>query len=149
MRERLKGQARRLLGQTRSAGQSPPLTDLRHGTRSRYQQLGCRCTPCRAAEASYRAALRLRRAKGLPVLGQSISPSEAWARVRALRQEQFTDRQITGWARAKHGIAFTATSRVRVRTLLRMRSLCRAYLIDEADLPNHHPVDLPPPEGNI
>jgi hypothetical protein len=81
-----------------------------HGTRARYQK-GCRCTPCRAAEAGYRADLRRRHQRQLPILGRCISASEAWARVRVLRQEQFTDQQITGWA-STHAVRFTATSRV-------------------------------------
>lgn len=117
--------------------------DPSHGTRARYQK-GCDCLPCRAAEASYRADLRKRHAKSLPILGQHINASEAWARIRTLKAEQFQNRTITGW-KDNHEPRMTAQSRIRLSTLVRLRQLCMAYLIEDADLPVHiHGPELPP-----
>lgn len=115
---------------------------MQHGTRPDYQK-GCRCTPCRAAEAAYRHQLRAKHLKGLPVLGQLVSASEAWARIRILKQEGFVPAQITGWRDPRHLPlrSFTPGQRVRLSTLLRLRRLCQLYLIQDEDLPNHHPVD--------
>lgn len=113
------------------------------GTRAQYQQ-GCRCLPCRAAEATYRAELRRKRVRGLPVLGAYISASEAWARIRVLKQERFTNRQITG-RQDHHAPAITAQGRVRLVTLIRLRALCQRYLIEDGELPLHQPgPELPP-----
>lgn len=94
--------------------------------------------PCKGAEAAYRADLRRRRVKGLPVLGQIIGASEAWARIRTLQSEQFTPCQITGWT-DPHPYRLTAQSRIRLSTLIRLRALCARYLIADADLPMHQP----------
>lgn len=102
-----------------------------------YQTQGCRCLRCRAAEATYRQQLRTRKAKHLPVLGAYISASEAWARIRTLKAERFSERQISGWCKAHHHMKFSPQSRVRLRTLLRLRALCQQYLIDDSELPNH------------
>lgn len=111
---------------------------LAHGTRACYQRQHCDCSPCKAAEAAYRTALRLRKAKGLPILGAYLSASEAWARVRVLTQEGFNRKQISGWHEDR-AVRFTATSRVRLFTLKRLRDTCQRYLIDDAELPNHAP----------
>lgn len=106
-----------------------------HGTRRQYQS-GCRCLPCRAAEATYRAELRRKQVKGLPILGAYISASEAWARIRVLKQEHFANRQITG-RRDHNRPKLTPEGRVRLVTLIRLRALCQRYLIDDNDLPMH------------
>lgn len=66
------------------------MTERPHGTRARYQQ-GCDCTPCRAAEASYRANLRQRHLRGLPILGAYIPAHETWRQLRLLRTEYETE----------------------------------------------------------
>lgn len=126
----------------RSAGKS-----LTHGTRAYYQTHHCRCLRCRAAEATYRQQLRTRKAKKLPILGHYISASEAWARIRTLKSEKLAHRQITGWknhrrlplgTRDEHGVYhLPPESRVRLKTLLRLRKLCDYHLIDDDELPNH------------
>lgn len=117
-----------------------------HGTRACYQH-GCRKLECRAAEAAYRANLRRRQVKGLPILGQLVSASEAWARIRRLKQEQLPNRRLTG-RRDHHAVTFTASSRIRLVTLLRLRALCRYHLIADAELPTHTPGDDSRPLGS-
>lgn len=50
-------------------------------------QAGCTCTPCRAAEARYRAGLRKRRAQGRPILGALVPAADTWRLLRQLRPE--------------------------------------------------------------
>lgn len=115
-----------------------------HGTRARYQA-GCRCTPCRAAEATYRAGLRQRHLKHLPILGATCTASEAWARIRVLKQEGFQARQVTHWKDGHWPLRrLTPQTRIRLATLIRLRRVCQAYLIQDADLPTHTADDSPP-----
>jgi hypothetical protein len=67
--------------------------DRRHGERATYKA-GCSCTPCRAAEASYRAELRRREAEGRPALGARVGPGMMWRQIDALRREGYTDGEI-------------------------------------------------------
>lgn len=62
---------------------------MNHGTRSYYQQAGCRCLPCRAAEAAYRAGLRRRHLKGLPILGELVDAEPSKRMLRVIRGEYF------------------------------------------------------------
>lgn len=63
---------------------------VQHGTRPSYQA-GCRCTPCRAANAHYEAAYRDRKRRGLPMLGSVVSAVETWRQLRLLTTEYETE----------------------------------------------------------
>lgn len=65
----------------------PRARAVTHGTRSCYQRERCRCRPCRAAEAQYRARLRWRHRKGLAILGAVVSAVEPWRQLRLLKAE--------------------------------------------------------------
>lgn len=124
-----------------------------HGTRSCYQR-GCRCLPCKAAEAAYRSQLRRQQTRARRPLGALIPASEAWARIRVLTQEGFSQRRMSRELGSAHGHApvraFTPATRIRLLTLLRLRAACARYLIPDTDLPNHQPypdaTPSPPPE---
>jgi hypothetical protein len=105
-----------------------------HGHRTTYQLAGCRCTPCRAAEALYRAHLRLRKAKGLHLLGALISPVEARLRIRQLQREGYTRGHIArlaGWQ--KPALSFTHRQRIRFRTWLRIRRVAQFAMCEGLD----------------
>lgn len=81
-------------------GEGPPASRLvqvrvidAHGTRAAYQH-GCPCDLCRSAEATYRKTLRARQRSGRPSLDTVISPQEAQRRIRQLRIEGVTTRQL-------------------------------------------------------
>lgn len=105
-----------------------------HGTRSRYQA-GCRCIPCRAANAIYVAHLRSLKAKGLPALGTLVNAKEAGAHVRAILVERYSRRQLlaqTGLER--HTLPrLNATTRCRLKTVLRLRRAYRYLVADPND----------------
>lgn len=106
-----------------------------HGTRARYQA-GCRCTPCRAAEAVYRRQLRGRHARNLPTLGQLINPRDAARRIRQLKLEGYTETriaQMAGW-RDRH-LQFRGRASIRLRTYLRIRRVARFAMLEGHDLP--------------
>jgi hypothetical protein len=101
-----------------------------HGTRRTYQD-GCSCTPCRAAEATYRARLRSRHARGLPILGALVSASETWRRIRQLRPELDTQGEIARRLGLKRPIVELHTgpdAKTTMRTLLRVKRLHRLIL---------------------
>lgn len=95
-----------------------------HGTRSRYQA-GCRCVPCRAAEAIYRAKLRKRKVKGLPPVGRVVSAIEARRRVRQLLREGYTRARLAEMAGRKGGHLPPVLSNMRIdpkRAGIRLRT---------------------------
>lgn len=111
---------------------------MTHGTRTAYQK-GCACTPCRAAEAAYRAQLRVRKAKGLPLLGALVSPVEARRRVRQLKLEEYPEPRIArmaGWREPRsRQVRFGQRERIRLWTLLRIRRVAQFAMLEGADLP--------------
>lgn len=112
---------------------------MTHGTRATYQS-GCACTPCRAAEATYRTQLRQRKAKGLPLLGMLVRAVEARRRIRQLKLEGYPTTRIAamaGWAdhRSRH-IQFDEQARIRLSTLLRIRRVAAFAMLEGADVPD-------------
>jgi hypothetical protein len=104
-----------------------------HGTRACYQR-GCPCTPCKAAEAAYRADLRLKRLKGLPILGALVSPVEARRRVRQLTGEGYTKARVAAMAGWQNGhLQFGAHQRIRLATLLRIRRVAIFAMLEGAE----------------
>lgn len=111
-----------------------------HGQRRTYQA-GCRCLPCRAAEAAYRARLRGAQARGLPTLGMLVSPKQAARRIRQLKGEGYTAAriaQMAGW-KDRH-VRLDRGLRIRLGTWLRIRRVARFAMLEGEALPD----DLPP-----
>lgn len=106
--------------------------DLRHGTRGSYQA-GCRCRPCRRAEAAYRAQLRTKHRCGRPILGVCISPVDARRRVRQLKREGYTAARIATLAGTGR-LQLTRSAQMRLSTFLRIRRVARFAMLDGADL---------------
>lgn len=107
-----------------------------HGTRSSYQA-GCDCLPCKAAEAAYRADLRRRHLKRLPILGALVSPVEARRRVRQLKLEEYTVAriaQLAGWRNGR--VQLGQRERIRLSTLVRIRRVARFAMLEGADKPD-------------
>ena len=63
------------------------------GTRAQYQA-GCRCAPCRRAEAAYRQRLRGQHVRGQIPLGARVPAAGLWKRVKSLQVEAFTKAEI-------------------------------------------------------
>lgn len=110
------------------------MTTLDHGTRARYQA-GCACPCCLRAEATYRADLRRRKAKGLPILGATMSAAEAWKRIRQLKADGVERNDIAqrlGWKKLRR---VGHTDRMRVRNVLKLHRLVRHLLAEGPDAP--------------
>lgn len=124
---------------TRPGGRRLADPEPDHGTRARYQR-GCTCTPCKAAEAAYRANLRVKHLKGLPVLGVLVSPVEARRRVRQLTGEGYTKARVAAMAGWQNGhLQFGAHERIRLATLLRIRRVAIFAMLEGA-APDPPPV---------
>ena len=88
-----------------------------HGPRRQYQA-GCRCLPCRSANALYMTDLRTRYASGKPPLGQVLPRHVATRVLRSIQQEGIGWRDL---ARRLGVRRFELRGRgVRWRTVLRL-----------------------------
>lgn len=100
-----------------------------HGTRASYQRLRCGCVRCRAAEAAYRARLRLLHAHGQQTLGQRTSATEARRLVRVLQAEALVTRQeIAAALGARTRRLRLHTPTITWRKALKIRRLARLWL---------------------
>jgi hypothetical protein len=105
-----------------------------HGTRSLYQA-GCRCLPCRAANAAYAAQLRARHVRDLPTLGQLVSPQQAARRVRQLKLEGYSEARIAAMAGWKNRhLQLDRGLRIRLSTWLRIRRVARFAMLEGEDV---------------
>lgn len=99
-----------------------------HGRRSTYLD-GCRCLPCRSANASYQAHRRERLARGKPLPGVVIQGHYTAQLVRSLLAEGFSASRVghlLGMSEAtirRH----RSSAPVTLRTAARVQSLWRAY----------------------
>ena len=100
---------------------------LIHGLRATYKQ-GCRCVPCRAAEAAYRAQVRDQHRRGRLPFGAVIAAQGAWTIVRMLLSEGWSRTQIGHDLGLKWGRLQIGRDVIRLRTLLRLRYLARQRL---------------------
>lgn len=66
---------------------------MTHATRAAYRG-GCRCCPCRAANALAQAKRRADRRLGRVTLGQRISPALTKRRLRQLEADGITEREM-------------------------------------------------------
>lgn len=108
-----------------------------HGTRSCYQGTGCRCTPCRAANAEYEAAYRDRKRRGLPMLGSVVSAVETWRQLRLLTTEYDTEkdkvaarREVAHRLGVKDGRLRFYKRRIRLKTAMRVAAQYQFDILD-------------------
>jgi len=105
-----------------------PLSAPDHGTRATYQYDGCRCTACRAAEATYRQQLRATHRVGKRPLGTVLSPLEARRRIDALKREHVTAHQVAQALGLVHHAPRLHPDGITLRKLLKIRRLHRLVL---------------------
>lgn len=108
-----------------------PAMALTHGTRACYQRMGCRCLPCKAANARYEAARAKDKAAGKQRLGAIISPSEAMKRVKQMKAERISGRAINRQNGLKDHALVLHPSGITVRKLLRIRRIYRLHMTGE------------------
>ncbi len=103
------------------------MTIQAHGHRADYQA-GCRCLPCRASEACYRADLRQQHREHRQPLGAIVTAQDAAQLVRSLLLERYTKQALAAHAGVERHtlIQLKPSQRVRLSTVLRVR---RAYRI--------------------
>lgn len=101
-----------------------------HGTRSRYQA-GCACTPCRAAEATYRATLRRRHLEGKPIFGRLVDAVPLWRQLRSLQIEGYRKAEIARQLGANR--LRVNRRRVRLSTRLKVNRLYRLTISESLE----------------
>lgn len=111
------------------------MSKVQHGTRSTYQRLGCRCVPCKAANAHYVAAWTRDHAAGTVRLGSIISPAEALKRIRQMKAEKISGRAINRQNGLKDHALVLHPSGITVRKLLRIRRIYRLHMLENRDRP--------------
>lgn len=107
-----------------------------HGIRRTYQ-CGCRCPACTAVNRQYSAQYRAARRADCPPLGARVAGTEAARIVVALLEEGYLKREIATWLghrwpalhwrimRSRVAGFETMTTRVTVRTVLKLRALAQ------------------------
>ena len=109
---------------------------MTHGTRKTYQA-GCQCTPCRAAEASYRAHIRRLHATKRPPLRSLISPVRARQIIDRLRIEHLKQAQIARALGLKNRSLRLHPDAITVAKYLRLKLFARRLLADDPDQASH------------
>jgi hypothetical protein len=117
---------------------SEPSCSRAHGTIACYKRAGCRCTPCKAANAAYQAALRRRKLEGRPILGSHVDAKPAWRWIAALRVERYTNSRIAQLLGLKAPELQLHTERITLKNLLKVHRLYR--LLVREDGPSLPPV---------
>ncbi len=95
-----------------------------HGTRASYRA-GCRCTPCKAANATYQAIRRARLARSKRLLGQRVPAAPAWRLVAALIREGFTRGQIAQLMGCRRPILELNPETVELASLAKLKQIYR------------------------
>jgi isochorismate hydrolase len=103
---------------------------VEHGTRASYQA-GCACTRCRASNAAYIAGLRRQYRQHRTPLGHTVTAAEAAQHVKALLRERWSERDLAARAGLHpHTLRLTPESRVRLKTVLKVRRAYRLLMTD-------------------
>lgn len=101
------------------------MTEHPHGERATYKT-GCKCTPCRAAEARYRSDLRHAKHQAL---GALVRAEDAARMVKSLLAERYQRQQIAQVAGLhRHRLKLKPSQRVRLSTVLRVRLAYRKLM---------------------
>ena len=98
-----------------------------HGTRATYRG-GCRCLPCRASEAAYRAQLRATMARGAVSPRSLVDARETWQRIQALRRLGVTSHALSRQLGLRHGVMVIGRVRVTRETAQRVEAIWREWM---------------------
>jgi hypothetical protein len=120
------------------------VTSTTHGTRATYRT-GCRCTPCRAANAGYWRTWRTASQTGRPRLGARVSAVEAQRLIRllliewrALRRAKSALSEALG---LQHNLPrLTEQDQITLRTELRIRQFYRSRMLADPDRRRADPI---------
>lgn len=102
-----------------------------HGSRTTYQVDGCRCQPCRQANARYLHDLRKRKLRGKIILGAIISAAESRRLLNQLHREQ-VQRGDVAHALGLKVPQVKVYQHITVRKALKIKRLHRMWMSEEA-----------------
>lgn len=101
-----------------------------HGTRNEYRA-GCRCTPCRAANAEYWQRWYLAHKAQKPLLGSRVRAVEAQRLLRLILRERYQKGRLAQALGRHHDLArLSQQSMISLRTFLKVRRFYRTYVLD-------------------
>jgi hypothetical protein len=117
---------------------------MTHGTRATYRT-GCRCTPCRAANATYWRAWHVAHQTGRPRLGARVSAVEAQRLIRLLLIEWRAQHRAKSALSEALGLQrnlprLREQDRITLRTELRIRQFYRSRMLADPDRRRGDPV---------
>lgn len=137
MTERRQTDRRHLLPRDGGRRQTDPQP---HGTRACYQNHGCRCTPCKAANADYEAQRVKDKAAGQQRLDAICTPqaaARAVQQVKSMRAEKITGRAINRLDGLKdHALVVQPSGKMRWRKVLRIQRRYRLQMQEDRDRPD-------------
>lgn len=114
--------------------------DAEHGTRRGYRA-GCRCLPCRSANAVYEARRAAARLAGHPFLGSRVSAARTHILLKVIRTEGISNRrlgrELFGSYRAYKRVH--AEAQCELRTALKVQRFYRLVVAAPEQMPL--PVD--------
>jgi hypothetical protein len=121
---------RRFPTRTIQGGRRITDADPSHGTRARYRH-GCRCLPCKAANARALTDWRRARKAGRVPLGALVPAVEAHRIIKVLRAEWQTKAALARDLGRHHDLArLSQQDMITVRMLLRIRYLYRVRMLE-------------------
>ncbi len=110
---------------------------INHGTRGRYQNTGCRCLPCRAANATYIARYRSLRSAGKRPLGATIEPDAAMRLLEHLYREGIR-RKVIAHGLGLRSHALRVHAKITIRKHLQIQRLHRRYMSEAPECEIQH-----------
>src|SRR4051812_7466936 len=99
---------------------------MTHGTRVAYQT-GCRCLPCRLANAEYMASYRQRLRAGAVLLGAKVASAAARRLLDQLRREGIPKAHIAQ-ALGLRSPVVRVHAQITVRKFMKIKRVHRSYL---------------------
>lgn len=134
---------------------------MTHGTRKAYRH-GCRCLPCKAANATYWSAWYRDRRQGVRRLGSRVPADHAWTLIRRLLPEYGTKAALAAELGYQTRTLQLQRTAVLLRNVLKLRRLHRQAVTDALDetcaprtaegpdpLGHQRPLARPPMHGPV
>lgn len=99
-----------------------------HGQRTTYRR-GCRCAPCKSANAEAERQRRRAWLQGKPPMGSLVTASDSLQILASLAREQYSAGYVAALLGLKSRCPRLHTGRITLRNALKVKRLARLYLV--------------------